>query len=287
MSLTALIFVVISVILASAWRIIAKVKTKPAKHDLAFAALVDGSAALFALIVLIFSSFHLTIPTNPFIWLMFGCSIILATFGDYLILISAKYADTADSSILLPLSNVWVLCIAVLFLHESVTPIKIVAILAIVIGSILTLMKSGKLLINRGITAAFIYGWVNAVMVNIDKGISTSFSFALYVFLSYACSSILMTGSLGKRGIPLVRQEATFQGWWILSIGLIWCLFSLTILNAYRFAGVSTVVPFMRLFIVVTTVYSIFVQKERDRMTRKIIGSIIVTAGAILLAYAG
>lgn len=287
MSSKAILYVILSVILASAWRIIAKAKTKPAKNDLAFTAIVDGSAAIFAFIYLIPSLFHLVIPHDATIWLLFGGSLALATIGDYLILVSSKYADTADTSILLPLSNIWILIIAFLFLHETITPMKIIAVCAIAFGCVLALMKSGKLLINRGIIAVFFYGWVNAIMVNIDKGISSQFSIFLYVCLGYSISSLLITLCLKRNGIKLLMEEAKYQGWWITAIGFIWSLFTITILNAYRFADVSTIIPFMRLFIVITTIYSIFIQKEKDRMVRKIIGSIIVTAGAITLAYVG
>jgi drug/metabolite transporter (DMT)-like permease len=287
MSPLALLYITGTIIAASLWRIIVKTKTKPTVHDLAFSALIDASAAIVGFIFLGVSGFDLTIPKTVTPWILFGVSIAIATLADYLILVSSKYADVADTSILLPLSNLWIALIASLVLGEQVTPMRWAAIGCIVVGSMIAIAKTGKLLLNRGIVAILIYGVITAIMMNIDKGVSSQYSMALYVTGSYGISSILMFVVLGKQRVDLVKKEWNRQGWWLVVIGGIWAIFSLMILAAYRLADVSTVIPFMRLFIVITTAYSLIFLKERDRLIQKIIGSIIVTIGAIVLAYVG
>lgn len=41
----------------------------------------------------------------------------------------------------------------------------------------------------------------------------------------------------------------------------------------------------MRTFIVFVTLYLILVMKEKERMWQKILGSVLVTGGALVLAY--
>jgi drug/metabolite transporter (DMT)-like permease len=287
MSPLALLYIAGTIIAASAWRIIVKAKTKTTTHDLAFSAIIDASAAGVGIILLAICGFDLTIPTTATPWILFGISIGIATLADYLILVSSKYADVADTSILLPLGNLWIALIAMFFLGEHVTPLRWVAIGCIVIGSMVAIAKTGKLLLNRGIVAILVYGVISAIMVNIDKGVSPQYSVFVYVILSYGLSSILMFLILGKKRVPTLQKEWKQQGWWLVVIGGIWALYSLMILSAYRLADVSTVIPFMRLFIVITTAYSLIFLKERDRLVQKIIGSLIVTFGAILLAYVG
>lgn len=287
MSPLALLYIIGTIFMASLWRILVKTKTKPTVHDLSFAALIDGSAALVTILIFLCSGTSFTIPTHYLPWIGLGVSIVLSTIGDYLILVSSKYADVADTSILLPLSNLWIALIAVFALGENVTPFRWVAIGCIVVGSMITLAKTGKLLLNKGIIAVLIYGIVNAVMVNIDKGVSPNFSLYVYVIIAYGTSSIIMSLLLGRHAKQTLTSEWKRQGWWLVVIGATWSLFSIMILSAYKLSDVSTVIPFMRLFIVITTAYSLIFLKERGRMWQKIIGSIVVTVGAILLAYVG
>jgi len=273
--------------MSSLWRIIVRTKTKPTTNDLAFSAIIDGSAALITIVFFLFSRHDLTIPTSIYPWIGLAASIALSTVGDYLILVSSKYADIADTSILLPLSNLWVALIATFMLGEHITPHKWIAIGCIVIGSMITVAKGKRFLINKGIIAILIYGIISAVMVNIDKGVSSHFSIFVYTAIAYGTSSLLMMIILGKHRRILLHTEWNNQKWWLVVIGATWSIFSLMILSVYKFSDVSTVIPFMRLFIVIVTGYSLIFLRERDRKWQKIIGSIIVTVGAILLAYVG
>lgn len=287
MSPLALVFILGTIFTSSLWRILVKAKTKPTVHDLSFAALIDGSAALVTMVLFLFSGTTITIPTSALPWIGLAASVALSTLGDYLILVSSKYADVADTSILLPLGNIWIALIATFALGEVVTPMRWLAIGFIVIGSMITLAKTGKILLNKGIVAVLIYGIVSAIMMNIDKGVSPNFSIYVYVIVAYGASSIIMSMLLGRKSIQTLTKEWKRQGWWLVVIGATWSVYSILILSAYKLADVSTVIPFMRLFIVVTTVYSLVFLKERDRMWQKIVGSVIVTSGAILLAYVG
>ncbi|MCL4200109.1 DMT family transporter [Patescibacteria group bacterium] len=287
MSTSALLFVTGAILLASLWRIIARAKTKPAANDIAFTSLVDGFAAASSLVILALTGFDRTVASDPTIWLLFGISILFATLGDYLLLVSTKYADLADTSILLPLSNFWTLLIAAIFLGETVSVQKMIAVALIIVGSMLTIMTTGKIVINRGILAITLYGICAALMNSIDKGISNAFAIPLYAAISYGASAIALFLLLGTKRVARIQEEWKLQGWWLSTIGVLWALFSFMLLSAYRHGDVSSVVPFTRLFIVVTTFYSLIVLKERARFVQKLIGSIIVTSGAILLAFSG
>jgi drug/metabolite transporter (DMT)-like permease len=287
MSPLALLYVIGTIFMASLWRIVVKSKTKPTVNDLSFAALIDGSAAIITIVIFLCSKTPFSVPMHLLPWLGLGASIVLSTIGDYLILVSSKYADVADTSILLPLSNLWIALIAVVALGESITPFRWLAIGCIVVGSMITIAKTGRILLNKGIIAVLIYGIVNAIMVNIDKGVSPNFSLYVYIIIAYGTSSIILSFLLGRHALQTLKLEWKRQGWWLVVIGATWALFSIMILSAYKLADVSTVIPFMRLFIVITTAYSLIFLKERERIWQKIIGSVIVTVGAILLAYVG
>ena len=79
--------------------------------------------------------------------------------------------------------------------------------------------------------------------------------------------------------------EFKINKFWSAAVGVQCALFSLTLLFAYSQAEASRVIPIMRVFIVMVTLYSVFVLKERERMWQKIAGSLIVTGGALVLAY--
>lgn len=280
-----LILALLAAFLAFSWRITVKQKLKPSQSDLASTALIDFFAAVTALVFI--PLFGLTIPQNFSVIGLLLVSIILSAFGDFLLLFATKHADAADTSILIPLSNVWVLLLAVGILGESFGSAKLIGVMLIVAGSIISLWQKKKFVINRGIVAVFMYGWLITGTILIDKGISNNFSLALYCAIFYFLSSAFLSIISGRNGRRKIKVEWKINGWWNAVVGIQWALFSLVLLYAYSQAEASKVIPLMRMFIVMVTVYSIYVLKERERLKQKIAGSIIVTAGALILAFWG
>jgi drug/metabolite transporter (DMT)-like permease len=280
-----ILLALLAALFAFTWRITMRIKIKPGKNDIAFTALVDLFAALTA--ALFIPLFDIKLPNSTELLWIFLISILLSAVSDYLLVYATKNADTADTSILMPLSNIWVLILSAVFLNESLSLWKIVGVILIAIGSIVTLYKGKKFVINKGIIAAFIYGWLITGTILIDKGISNNFSLPIYSSIFYFLSSAFLTILSGKNAFKKIKEEWKINKWWTVGIGVQWALFSLTLLFAYSHTEASKAIPIMRVFIVLITIYSIFKMKEKERMWQKIVGSIIVTGGALVLTYLG
>ena len=278
-------FALLSAFFAFSWRITVRTKLKPSKSDLASTALIDFFGALTAVLFIPF--FGIKIPSGTELLGLFLLSVFLSAISDYLLLFATKNADTADTSILMPLSNIWVLLLATFFLGESLSLWKVVGVVLIATGSIITLSKGKKFVVNKGILAAFIYGWLITGTILIDKGISNNFSLPVYSAIFYFLSSAVLTILTGKNSFKKIITEWKINGWWNAAVGVQWALFSLALLFAYTREEASKAVPIMRVFIVLVTIYSIFIMREKERMWKKIFGSIIVTGGALVLAYLG
>lgn len=280
-----IILALLAAFFAFSWRITVRTKLKPSKNDFAFTALVNLFGALT--IALFIPFFGIKLPSSYELVGLFLVSVFLSAMGDYLLMFATKNADTADSSILLPLSNIWVLLLAALFLGETLTIWKVIGILLIVVGSIITLNKGKKFVINKGIIAAFVYGWLITGTILIDKGISNNFSIPVYACIFFLLSSAVLTLFSGRDAIKKITLEWKINKWWSAVVGVQWALFSLALLFAYSQEEASKAVPIMRVFIVLVTLYSIFVMKEKERMWQKVLGALIVTTGALVLAYLG
>ena len=278
-------FALLSAFFAFSWRITVRTKLKPSKNDLASTALIDFFGALTAVLFIPF--FGIKIPSGTELLGLFLLSVFLSAISDYLLLFATKNADTADTSILMPLSNIWVLLLATFFLGESLSLWKVVGVVLIATGSIITLSKGKKFVVNKGILAAFIYGWLITGTILIDKGISNNFSLPVYSAIFYFLSSAVLTVLTGRNSFKKIITEWKINGWWNAAVGVQWALFSLALLFAYTREEASKAVPIMRVFIVLVTIYSIFIMREKERMWKKIFGSIIVTGGALVLAYLG
>ena len=278
-------FALLSAFFAFSWRITVRTKLKPSKNDLASTALIDFFGALTAVLFIPF--FGIKIPSGTELLGLFLLSVFLSAISDYLLLFATKNADTADTSILMPLSNIWVLLLATFFLGESLSLWKVVGVVLIATGSIITLSKGKKFVVNKGILAAFIYGWLITGTILIDKGISNNFSLPVYSAIFYFLSSAVLTILTGRNSFKKIITEWKINGWWNAAVGVQWALFSLALLFAYTREEASKAVPIMRVFIVLVTIYSIFIMREKERMWKKIFGSIIVTGGALVLAYLG
>lgn len=283
MTINGIVLALLAAFFAFTWRVTVRTKLKTGKNDLAFTALVDFFASLTALVFIPFFGFKL--PPNFNLLGLFMVSVILSAIGDYLLIYGTKNSDTADSSILTPLGSIWVLLLASIFLKEALSSFKILGVLLIVLGSIVTLFKGKRLVINKGIIAIFIYGFFITGTILIDKGISNNFSIPVYSMIFYFLSGSVLTLLSGRNSISKLMTEWRINKWWSAAIGVQWALFSLTLLFAYGYSEASRAVPLMRTFIVLITIYSIFVLKEKERKWQKIFGSIIVTAGALMLAY--
>ena len=183
------------------------------------------------------------------------------------------------------MNNIYVLIASAVFLDEKLSFLKAISVVLIMIGTGITLFKGKRFVVNKGIIAIFLYGLVITVVFLIDKGISSNFSLPLYTALSFFTSSCVLNLFVKGNRISLFKKEFKLQKKAIIPVGILWALYFLSLLVAYTYGEASRVIPFMRIFIVFVTLYSIFVLKERERMIQKIIGAFIVTSGAILLAY--
>ncbi len=280
-----ILLALLSAFFAFSWRITVRSKIKPSKNDFAFTALVDFFAAITALCFI--PIFGLKIPSNTDLLGLFVISAILSAIGDYLSICAIKNADTADTSILMPLSNIWVLLFAFLFLGEVLTFWKIVGVLLVVIGSVTALNQGKKLVINKGIVATIIYGFIITGTILIDKGISSNFSIPVYSAIFYFLCAGILSLITGQNTIVKMKEEWKINRLWIVAVGVQWALFTITMLFAYSLEDASKTIPVMRVYIVLVTLYSIFVLKEKKRMWQKIAGSIVVSVGAFVLAYLG
>lgn len=267
----------------ASWRIVVRKEVKKGSNELAFTALTDFVGAVFALSFLPF--FKFTLPNELSIWILFLISGVFYAISDYLLIYGSVHAQVADASILTPLNSVYVLFASAIFLDEKLTGPKVISVCLIVIGSALTLYKGKRFVVNKGIIATFLYSFVITFVFLIDKGISENFSLPLYVSITYFVSSCILGLVIRGNRISLLKKEFNLQKKTIFKVGILWALFSLFLLLAYSYGEASRVIPFMRIFIVFVTLYSIFVLKEKERMVQKILGSFIVTVGAILLAY--
>lgn len=266
----------------TAWRIVIR-KAKSNGNDIAFTIIADITGALTILAFLLFFDLNFTANLNT--WLLLILSGCIVALSDFLLVYSTKHANMADVSIMMPLSNVFILISSGIFLDEDITLQKSMSVFLIILGSIICLYKGKKLCINKGVLAAIFYGIVVSINFTIDKGISDRFPLPIYGALIYSISALFLFLILLRNKIKTIRNEIKLQKKIPFYVGIIWGLFSLTILVAYTYGEASQVIPFMRIFIVAITLYSIFVLKERERLYQKLAGAFLVTIGAIVLAY--
>jgi len=271
----------IAAFLATAWRIV--IRKARNGNDLAFTVIADVIGALTMLLLVPF--FDLSFPSNSNVCILLFISGCILALSDFLLIYSTKNADLADTSIMMPLSNVFILISSYIFLDEQITIQKYLSVFLIVLGSIICLYKGKKFYINKGVLAAIFYGIVISINFTIDKGISDKFPLPIYGALIYSISSFFLFLLIRKKRFKTIINEIKLQKNIPFHVGVIWGLFSLTILTAYTYGDASQVIPFMRVFIVATTFYSIFILKEKERLHQKIIGALLVTIGALLLAY--
>ena len=214
----------------------------------------------------------------------------------YFVLLGRGYA-LADLSLVYPIARgigpMLVPILAVLILRETIAPLAIFGIAAIVTG-IFTISWSGEfhrvlrepliILRNPGTRYAVLTGLTIATYAIVDKqGVSQVQPF-LYMYLMILGSALgLAPYILSRSGVATVRLEWRLNSWPILTAGLLTFLGYGLVLTAFSLSRVSYVAPAREVGIVVGVLMGVFILKEPFGMAR-IIGSSVIVAGLLLIA---
>jgi len=280
-----LILTVISAITFSISRILQRVLLNNKDSDsFAFSFLFPTLVSLAILAYsLLTGTFEL--PDLNSVWLNMIIMIIFYSVGSVFVYKAFKESPASEVSILFSSSSAWAVISAVLFLGEKLNSTDILGIVSIILGVVVIYYQKSNWKIESGHVYAVLGALMFGVAFTNDAFILNKYnSVPPYIFLAFilpALAILLYKPSLIK-SLPHYFSKEIFGK--LILTSSVYAISAITIFAAYKAGGKASVInPISQSSVVLTVIMSYFFLNEKDKLSQKIIGSILVFAGALLL----
>lgn len=162
---------------------------------------------------------------------------------------------------------------------------QIAGILIMMLGVIVISLSKTKIHFHKGSILAIITAMLFGFAVLIDKAIVNDFSATFYSALYYALNSLflIIPAFMTYRRIHILPSKRTCGLMFVT--GTLYVLSAIWVYTAFQIGGmVSLMTIIAQLQIPIVVLYGIFIFKERDRLSQKIIAMICMGIGAYLLS---
>ena len=251
------------------------------KDASALAVLLELSTAFFALLFIPIFSF--TFPTDINIYIVLLVVVVIYAATDRLN-IEARYGlDPSVFSMLKQLSTVFLMIFGFIFLKEELHIKKLIGAGIIIIANFILTFDNGKIKINKYFLMCFLSNFLFALAMLINVDISDRFNLALYTFTTVFFPALIIS-LFAKLNIKKLKKE--FKRYdkprFILS-GFCWALMLISSVRAYQLGNVTVVAPILTLTAILNTIYEYFVVKNRKNFKQKLVASILIIIGVLLI----
>lgn len=280
-----IILVFISAFANSFARIFQKVLLKNKDSDPFAFSFVFQMTVAFLFLIYALSTQTLAIPNlsglavNLIIMTLFYSLANLFTFKAF------KIAQASEVSIIFASNTVWSVITALIILGEGITIPKILGIILVLIGIIAVNYSKTKWKVNKGhlfaLLGALLFGIAFINDVFIISHIQSFSTYMIIIFAVPAISTLLYSPKSIKNITPFFNKKMIFK---LLICSFFYGLSALTIFSAYKMGGPASIIsPIQQSSIIITVILSYFFLRERDRLSNKIIGTILTFIGVLFL----
>ena len=271
----------LSAVLYAGKDLYAKSVLKGKKTDaMAFTILQDCFAAIVALPFLFLLG--VSYPTNYLSLLALLIVTVLYAISDLLIV---KSLSLEDASIVIPifkLRTVITFILSIVFLDEEFTNLKAISILLILAGAIIITFKKKEVKLSKGILYILITSVTSSIAFTLDKAFIENYSVPVYVFFVFILPAFWIF-LITKNRVERVMKEFSFQKERIIILGSLFGLEMFAYFSALKLGEVSRVLPVFELSLGLTVLGSIVLLAERKDIFKKLIGSLLILVGVILI----
>ncbi len=190
--------------------------------------------------------------------------------------------EASNVSIGVQVGRIWNLFGAALILGEPLTPLKIIGVGLIMLGNFLISFGKQKLKLSRGMIIIIVASLMFSTINFGDKYLLGFFSTALYNFILYSVSSLILLSFI-KFDVKKIINELKLHGPIVFLTGLIFAVGIYFFEKSIKLGEVSRVVQIHSSSIIFTVLLGIILLKERENLWKKILATISVFVGVYLL----
>ena len=278
------ILLIISIIFLSFNGLFHKSLLKNDKSDPRAQAIVFLGLGGFISILIALLRGKLQLEFSPSLIINFSVLATFATIAYVLKYRGFQLINASEVVIFSTTSKFWNVVGASIFLHEAITAQKIIGTLIILLGITVTMYVDQKFKINKGIfftlLAALLFGLTDINGYYILQTMDAS-NYQIYFYLLPVFALLLVQPSV------LIKVSYYFKlgrAVKVVALSLFDTLGMLALFFAYQMGGKASVIgPLSATKVIVTVVLAIIFLKERDNITKKLVGSVIAVIGVVLL----
>lgn len=255
--------------------------SKKSEDPLAFSVLYGFYTAFISLIILFFEPWRFGDITPKILLITFIATVLFGIMqaAEFL---ARKYLEASRMTILFQLTPVITFFAAVLFINETFSTEKLLAILLIFAGNVVAIVKHGGHITRNGL----LFGLLTVVSLGFayiaDKSVFEFYPIGLYVALTYFAPSIYVLLFISNR-VKRVREEFHRTKKTLPVLAAISVLGYYMLLKNFSLTEASVAVPIIYTSTIFTAFGGIFILKEKSNILQKIIGAIVVFAGVLML----
>jgi len=226
------------------------------------------------------------LPTGVLPWLLVIIASALWSITGVVAFKSVKLVDVSVRAPLSELKIILLLILSVVFLKEVLTFEKVLGTVIIFVG-FLVLHHSRKVTLfkwtDKGIKLVLLAAFLIAISSIIDKYALTFFTAGMYGGLVFLLPGLFL-GVFAMRKKGRVKSLLKNKLRWLLTAVVLSVVAYYFMLSAYKLADASLVFPIVRSATIITVLGGITFLGERKQIAKKIVATLIVLAGVVLLS---
>lgn len=252
------------------------------KNVSALTVLLELFTGLFAIVMSIF--FKYTFPSDIKVYITLFVVTIIYAVTDRLN-IEARYGlSPSNFSMLKQLSTVFLVIFGLLFLREQLAFKKILGAIIIVVSNVmLAVNKDGKFEFNKYFIFCLISNFLFAVAMFINVNISSMFNIGIYTLITVFIPSIIIKLFSRLSFKDLEEEFNLYNKPLFILVSFAWCMMLISSVKAYEYGSISVVAPLLTLTALTNTIYEFIVDKDKKRFYYKLVISILILIGVILI----
>ncbi|MDY3757734.1 MAG: hypothetical protein SO009_05535 [Bacilli bacterium] len=252
------------------------------KNASALTVLLELFTGLFAIVMSIF--FKYTFPSDIKVYITLFVVTIIYSVTDRLN-IEARYGlSPSNFSMLKQLSTVFLVIFGLVFLKEQLVFKKILGAIIIVVSNVmLAVNKDGKFEFNKYFIFCLISNFLFAVAMFINVNISSMFNIGIYTLITVFIPSIIIKLFSRLSFKDLEEEFNLYNKPLFILVSFAWCMMLISSVKAYEYGSISVVAPLLTLTALTNTIYEFIVDKDKKRFYYKLVISILILIGVILI----
>lgn len=270
-------YLIFSVVFTQGYKII----TKRMKKDGAMTILIQLIASIACIFMV--PLFKIKFSADFKVYIFLFISIIFYTLNDRLGTTSRSGLEASTYSILKQLSTVFMIFAGILFFKEPFILNKFIGALLIIISNVLVFYKKDYFKFNKYLILGILANISLAIALFIDVNYSNEFNLAFYVLLTFLIPSILIkiVEKIKIKDIFLEYKNSNKIIIFLTSIS--WTIMMISKLKAYQLGDIIVVAPISSLTVILNIIFGYFLLKEKNNLLKKILASILIIIGIILI----